>query len=335
MPSTSHDILGLGNAIVDVIARADDDMLVAEGLAKGSMTLVDDQQAERLYAKLGQTVLVSGGSAANTCAGVASLGARAAFIGKVSDDQLGASFRHDLNAAGVRFATPPASGGPGTGRCMILVTPDGERTMSTYLGASSGLGPDDVDPELVAASGTVFLEGYLWDPPAAKAAFRRAAEIAHGAGRKVALTLSDTFCVDRHRAEFLELMRSGAVDILLANEHEAKALYETGDTATAMAALAADAPLAVVTMSEKGAVVLSGLDRMAVPAHPVDRVVDATGAGDLFAAGFLVGLARGMSYGDAARLGAMAAAEVISHMGARPERRLDALAAEVGLAVPA
>jgi sugar/nucleoside kinase (ribokinase family) len=295
------------------------------------MALVDEARAEALYGKIGSTVLVSGGSAANTCAGVASLGGRAAFIGKVKDDALGKSFSHDLRAAGVHYATVPATEGASTARCTILVTPDGERTMNTFLGASQNLGPEDVDPELVQASQFVYLEGYLWDPPRAKEAFRRAAEIAHAAGRTVALTLSDAFCVDRYRAEFLDLLRSGAVDLVFANESEAKSLYETADFDTAVAGLRADARSAVVTRSEKGSLVVTRGETLAVPAHPIAQLVDATGAGDLFAAGFLTAVAKGMSETDAARLGALAAAEVIQHMGARPERRLAELAAEAGL----
>jgi sugar/nucleoside kinase (ribokinase family) len=331
MTATRFDVVGLGNAIVDVLARAEDSDLVREGLSKGTMALIDEPRAEALYAKLGDTVLMSGGSAANTINGVASLGGRAAFIGKVKDDALGRSFAHDLRATGVHFSTPAATDGASTARCMIMVTPDGERTMNTFLGASQGLGPDDVDRAVVAASGIVYLEGYLWDPPAAKEAFRRAADIAHEAGRQVALTLSDVFCVDRHRAEFLDLLRSGKVDIVFANESEAKALYETSDFDAAVGGLRGDARLSVVTRSEKGCLIVSREGNRAVNASPVERVVDATGAGDLFAAGFLTGLAKGLSHEDSARLGALAAAEVISHMGARPEARLLDLARENGL----
>jgi sugar/nucleoside kinase (ribokinase family) len=333
MTATRFDVVGLGNAIVDVLARAEDDDLVREGLQKGTMALIDEPRAEALYARLGQTVLMSGGSAANTINGVASLGARAAFIGKVKDDELGRSFAHDLRATGVHFSTAAAKDGASTARCMIMVTPDGERTMNTFLGASQGLGPDDVDAEIVSASGIVYLEGYLWDPPAAKDAFRRAADIAHKAGRQVALTLSDVFCVDRHRAEFLDLVRSGKVDIVFANESEARALYETADFESAVAGFRSDAKLAVVTRSEKGSLIVTRESTRAVNASPVERVVDATGAGDLFAAGFLTGLAKGLSHEDSARLGALAAAEVISHMGARPETSLRDLARQNGMTV--
>ncbi|GGE29000.1 adenosine kinase [Agaricicola taiwanensis] len=335
MTTSRFDVTALGNAIVDILARAEESDLVREGMVKGSMSLIDEARAEALYPAIGPTVLVSGGSAANTCAGVASLGGKAAFIGKVRNDALGVSFTHDIRAAGVHFTTAPAEEGPTTARCYILVTPDGERTMNTFLGASQHLGPDDVDPAIITDSQFIYLEGYLWDPPAAKLAFRRAAEIAHGAGRKVALSLSDSFCVGRYRAEFIELLRSGTVDVLFANEGEAMSLYETDDVVTALANLAKDAPVAVMTRSEKGAVVASGSSRVQVAAHPIERVVDATGAGDLFAAGFLTGLSRGSSHAEAARLGALCAAEILSHMGARPETSLKTLAAESGLFVAA
>jgi adenosine kinase len=274
---------------------------------------------------------ISGGSAANTIAGVASLGGRAAFIGKVKDDTLGRTFTHDIRAAGVHFATPPAPEGLATGRCYVLVTPDGERTLNTYLGAAQNLQPEDVDDETVAAAAITYLEGYLWDPRHAKEAFRKAAAIAHQAGRLVALSLSDSFCVDRWRAEFLELMRAGTVDLLFANESELHSLYQTADFDTALRALRADARLAVVTRSEKGCVVVTRECTEAVPAFPIERVVDTTGAGDLFAAGFLFGVARGLELAAAARIGALAAAEVIQHLGARPATSLQALAAEHGL----
>jgi sugar/nucleoside kinase (ribokinase family) len=333
--TTSYDVLGLGNAIIDVLARVEDDLLVSEGLHKGSMALIDEARAAHLYSKIGGTILISGGSAANTCAGVASLGGRAAFIGKVRDDALGTSFAHDIRTAGVHFATPAATSGPATASSTILVTPDGERTMNTFLGASQHLRPEDVDADLVRASGTVYLEGYLWDPPAAKEAFLRASEIAHAAGREVALSLSDLFCVDRYRAEFLDLIRTGKVDLVFANEAEAKALYGTADFSTALDALRNDAKAAVVTRSEQGALVVTREETLAIPAHPVERVVDATGAGDLFAAGVLAGLARGLSPRDAAHLGALAAAEVLSHMGARPQQDLAYLATQAGLFEPA
>ncbi len=330
MTNTRYDVLALGNAIVDVLARVEDDLLVSEKLAKGSMALIDEARAKALYEKIGPSVYVSGGSAANTCAGVASFGARAAFIGKVRDDELGTAFTHDIRAAGVHFTTPPAHEGPSTASSTILVTPDGERTMNTFLGASQHLGPDDVDPELVRASGTIYLEGYLFDPPEAMNAFQRAADIAHEAGRKVAITLSDSFCVERHRADFLAFIRAKKVDLVFANEHEAKALYETADFATALEALRNDASEAVVTRSELGAVFVKGQDTVHVPAHPIERVVDATGAGDLYAAGVLTGFARGFDFAQSGRLGALAAAEILSHIGARPQRNLASFAAENG-----
>ncbi len=333
MPASRYDVLGIGNAIVDVIARADDDFLLAHGMHKGGMALIDEERAAKIYAAMGPAVESSGGSAANTIVGVASFGARAAFVGKVKEDELGRTFAHDIGAARVAFDTKPAKHGPSTARCYIMVTPDGERTMNTYLGAAQDLRPEDIDEAAVSASEVVYLEGYLWDPPQAKAAFVKAAEIAHKAGRRVALTLSDAFCVDRYRGEFLDLLRTGTVDLVFANEHELRSLYETADFAVATLALQKDAKLAVVTRSEKGCVVVTPEEIHAVPAAPVELVSDVTGAGDLFAAGFLVGLARGKDHRLAAQLGALAAAEVIQHIGARPAVSLQALAAENGLPV--
>jgi adenosine kinase len=328
-----YDVLGIGNAIVDVIARAEDDFLVAQGMNKGSMTLIDEARAQAIYAAMGPAMESSGGSAANTIVGVASFGARAAFVGKVKDDELGQAFAHDIRAAGVAFETPPASDGPSTARSYIMVTPDGERTMNTYLGAAQDLHPNDIDEAQVASAAVTYLEGYLWDPPHAKDAFVKAAGIAHKAGRRVALTLSDSFCVDRYRGEFLDLIRKGLVDIVFANERELHSLYETADFDTAVKVLRGEARLAVVTRSEKGCVVVSREAVEAVPAEPVGKVVDVTGAGDLFAAGFLVGLARGRDHRTSARLGGLAAAEVIQHIGARPAVSLKARAAENRLAV--
>ena len=333
MTAPRYDVLGIGNAIVDVIARAEDDFLVAQGMHKGTMALIDQARAETIYQAMGPAVESSGGSAANTIVGVASFGSRAAFVGKVKDDELGRAFAHDIRAARVAFDTKPAGDGPSTARCYIMVTPDGERTMNTFLGAAQDLKPADIDETKVASAALVYLEGYLWDPPQAKEAFVKAAAIAHKAGRRVALTLSDAFCVDRYRAEFLALIRKGTVDIIFANEHELHSLYETADFDTAVKALRHDAKLAVVTRSEKGCVVVTRKTVEAVQAMPIDHLVDVTGAGDLFAAGFLVGLARGKDNRTAARLGALAAAEVIQHIGARPAVSLKALAAENGLPV--
>ncbi|MGA9083383.1 MAG: adenosine kinase [Pseudolabrys sp.] len=333
MTTLRYDVLGIGNAIVDVIARAEDDFLVAQGMHKGTMALIDEVRAQAIYAAMGPAVESSGGSAANTIVGVASFGARAAFIGKVRDDELGRTFAHDIRAASVAFDTKPANNGPSTARCYIMVTPDGERTMNTYLGAAQDLKPGDIDDSQVAVAAVTYLEGYLWDPPQAKEAFVKAAGIAHKAGRRVALTLSDAFCVDRYRAEFLDLIRKGIVDIVFANERELHSLYETADFDSAVKALRGEAKLAVVTRSEKGCVVISKGAVEAVAAEPVEQVADVTGAGDLFAAGFLVGLARGKDHRTAARLGALAAAEVIQHIGARPAVSLKARADESGLTV--
>ena len=333
MTAPRYDVLGIGNAIVDVIARAEDDFLVAHGMHKGTMALIDQARAEKIYQAMGPAVESSGGSAANTIVGVASFGGHAAFVGKVKDDELGRAFAHDIRAARVAFETKPAGDGPSTARCYIMVTPDGERTMNTFLGAAQDLKPADIDEAKVASAALIYLEGYLWDPPQAKEAFVKAAAVAHKAGRRVALTLSDAFCVDRYRAEFLDLIRKGTVDIVFANEHELHSLYETADFDTAVKALRHDAKLAVITLSEKGCVVVTRKTVEVVQAMPIDRVVDVTGAGDLFAAGFLVGLARGKDHRTAARLGALAAAEVIQHIGARPAVSLKALAAENGLPV--
>ncbi|MGC1776318.1 MAG: adenosine kinase [Xanthobacteraceae bacterium] len=331
MTSARYDVLGIGNAIVDVIARAEEDFLIAQGMHKGTMALIDEARAHAIYDAMGPAVETSGGSAANTIVGLASLGARTAFIGKTKDDGLGRAYSHDIRAAGVSFPTTPAAAGPSTGRCYVLVTPDGERTMNTFLGAAQDLQPADIDADAVAASAILYLEGYLWDPKNAKAAFLKAAKIAHQSGRKVALSLSDAFCVGRWRDEFLQLMRSRTVDLIFANEAELHSLYQTSDFNTAVAALRADIDVAVVTRSADGCVVIGGDAAEAVSAFPVERVVDTTGAGDLFAAGFLFGVARGADDRTCGRLGALAAAEVIQHMGARPEASLRDLARENGL----
>ena len=335
MTETRFDVLCLGNAIVDVLSTVEDDFLVAKKVTKGSMTLIDQPRAEELYAAMGPATIISGGSGANTAVGIASLGARAAFIGKVRTDEVGALFTHDIRATGVHFATEAALSGPATARSFILVTPDGQRSMNTYLGACQNLDGTDVDPDLVRASAITYLEGYLWDPPAAKEAFKRAAAIAHEAGRKVAITLSDSFCVDRYRAEFLELIRSRTVDIVFANESELHALYQAADFETAAAAVGAECDLAVVTRGADGSLVITRDGATAYQAAPIGELVDTTGAGDLFAAGFLAGLARGADHRTCAALGALAAAEVIQHLGARPAKKLADLAAQQGLAAGA
>ena len=329
-PSTRFDVLTIGNAIVDVIARTDDDFLVAQSLVKGSMRLIDPEEAERLYGLMNSTIEMSGGCAGNTAAGVASFGQRVAFIGKVADDHLGRVFRHDIRAIGVEFNTDALLEGTPTARSMILVTPDGERTMNTYLGACQHLTVADIDADMISAAKIIYLEGYLWDPPAAKDAFRRAAEIAHAAGRRVAITLSDSFCVDRFRDEFLDLLRTGTVDIVFANEAEAKSLYQTADFDSAVAGLRADAKLSAITLGSRGALVVTHDETHHVPVSPVENFVDTTGAGDLFAAGFLAGLSRDESLTNCAVLGGIAAGEIISHYGARPQASLRELARQNG-----
>ena len=333
MFSAKYDVLGIGNAIFDILVQADESFLGHHGMIKGGMALIDEARAASIYQDMGPAVEMSGGSAANTIVGVANLGARAAYVGKVKDDQIGRMYTHDIRAAGVAFETRPALDGPATGCSYILVTPDGERTMNTYLGAAQELTPDDIDAVQIAASSVIYLEGYLWDPKNAKDAFVKASTIAHQAGRQVALTLSDSFCVDRYRGEFLELMRGGTVDLVFANEAELRSLYQTSDFDAALAQLRGDAKLAVVTRSEKGCVVASSGGVIAVPAFPVQRMVDTNGAGDLFAAGFLFGLVRNAGYEAAGRLGALAAAEVIQHIGARPLASLKELAKANGLPV--
>jgi sugar/nucleoside kinase (ribokinase family) len=333
MTDAKYDVLAIGNAIFDIFAQTDEKFLADHGMAKGSMALIDEARAASIYRDMGPATEVSGGSGANTIVGVAGFGARAAFIGKVKADQIGGLYTHDIRAAGVAYETKAAEAGPATGCSYILVTPDGERTMNTYLGAAQDLMPSDIDPAQIEASRIVYLEGYLWDPQNAKEAFVKAATIAHGAGRKVALTLSDSFCVDRYRDEFLDLMRKGTVDLIFANESELHSLYQTSDFDTALKQLGKDTKLGVVTRSEKGCVVVSNDGVVAAPAFPVQKLVDTTGAGDLFAAGFLFGLVRNASYENAGRLGALAAAEVIQHIGARPLVSLKDLARQNGLPV--
>ncbi|MBX3523324.1 MAG: adenosine kinase [Xanthobacteraceae bacterium] len=331
MSSTRYDVIGIGNAIVDVLSHSDDNFLARQKMPKGSMSLIDEPRAEAIYNAMGPVIECSGGSAANTIVGVAMLGGSAAFIGKVKDDELGATFARDIRASNVAFSTPLATDGPATARSFILVTPDGQRTMNTYLGAAQDLSSDDISVDEIRSAKVLYLEGYLWDPKQAKAAFIKAAEIAHDNDRTVALTLSDAFCVDRYRKEFLQLIRNRTVDLIFANEAELKSLYETGDFDAAVEALRKDVSIAVVTRSEEGAMVVTGDTIEAVPAFPVERVVDTTGAGDLFAAGFLYGFAKGMPHTSSLKLGALCAAEIISHIGARPERNLRDLANENGL----
>lgn len=311
------DVIGIGNALVDILSHADDALLARQGLVKGTMHLVDEARAHDLYAAMGPGVEMSGGAAANTVVGVASFGGRAHYVGKVRDDQLGEVFGHDLRATGVGYDTPPAVSGPPTGRCLILVTPDAQRTMSTFLGASVRLGPRDVDERLIARGKILYLEGYLFDPPEAQEAFRTAAAIAHRAGRKVALTLSDPFCVGRHRDAFLDLVEHH-VDILFANEAEIGALYQVDDFDAALVRVRGHCEVAALTRSAKGSVLVGDGRVHAVDADPVDAVVDTTGAGDLYAAGVLYGLSQGLDLPTCGRLGSLAAAEVIAHVGARP-----------------
>jgi sugar/nucleoside kinase (ribokinase family) len=331
MAAPTIDVVGIGNAIVDVLAQADDSFVQQENLAKGTMALIDEARAQALYGRMGAGIEASGGSAANTIAGIASLGGKAGYIGKVADDVLGGVFAHDLRAAGVHYETPPLKGGPATARCLILVTPDAQRTMGTFLGASVEFQPGDIDRALIESAQITYLEGYLFDRQSAKEAFRQAAALAHQAGRKVSLTLSDPFCVDRHRADFRDLIR-GHVDVLFANEAEICSLYETKNFAEAAATIRNEAEIAVLTRSEKGAVVVTAKQQTEVPAAPVARVVDTTGAGDLFAAGFLYGFTRDKGMEHCAKLGALCAAEIISHFGARPAAKLVELAAKAGLA---
>ncbi|HEY1613139.1 MAG TPA: adenosine kinase [Rhizomicrobium sp.] len=314
------DVVGIGNAIVDIIAHADDGFLARQGMQKGGMTLIDEARAEALYAAMGPAMQLSGGSAGNTIAGLASLGARTGYIGKVKADTLGGIFRHDITAAGVHFHTQAATDGPATARCMIFVTPDAQRTMNTFLGAAVNLTPPDVDEALIAAARITYLEGYLYDPPQAREAFHRAADIAHAAGRKVALSLSDSFCVERYRAQFRDLLHRH-VDYVFANESELTALFETGFDES-LKALTELVEVAAVTRGAQGSVIAAKAETIAVAAAPVTQVIDTTGAGDLYAAGFLFGLVRDKPLAQCGRLASLAAAEIISHYGARPETPL-------------
>lgn len=332
MASTARfDVVAIGNAIVDVIARADDALITAEGLTKGSMRLIDADEAERLYAAMGPAIEMSGGSAANTLAGMAALGQRCSFIGQVADDQLGHVFTHDLRALGVAYETPPLAEGAPTARCLILVTPDGQRTMNTFLGASHLLDQAMIDEAWIADSDILYLEGYLWDPELSRAAMRRAIDVARGAGRKVAFTLSDAFIIDRHGDDFRKLIAEGLFDILFANEVEISALAGNDDFEGAVASIAAQVPLLVVTRGAHGAIAIQGGMRTEVGAEPIDEVVDTTGAGDLFAAGFLSGQAQGRSVADCLTMGAVCAREIIAQIGPRAQTDLKAkVAARLG-----
>ena len=330
MTETRYDVTAIGNAIVDIIGRCDDSYLTKIGAAKGSMRLVDADAISAIYAGMGPAVEISGGSAANTMAGVASFGGKAGFIGRVADDEFGRIFSHDIRSIGVAFNSVPVANAMPTSRSLILVSPDGERTMNTFLGISTDIDHGALDRGLIRDSAILYLEGYLFDRPDAKAAFREALSEAKRAGRKVALTLSDSFCVDRHRAEFLGLIRSG-VDILFANESEITSLYETANFDTAADYARRDTKLAVLTRSAKGSVIFADGQSTAIPADPVAKVIDTTGAGDLYAAGFLFGLSKGLGHEKSGRLASLSAAEIISHIGARPETNLAVLARQRGL----
>ena len=328
---SKFDVLTVGNAIVDILARCDDTFLGENGIIKGAMNLIDAERAELLYSKMGPAVEASGGSAGNTAAGIASLGGKAAYFGKVAEDQLGTIFQHDIRAQGVHYQTKPEGAHPPTARSMIFVTPDGERSMNTYLGACVDLGPEHVEPDVVAQSTVTYFEGYLWDPPRAKEAILDCARIAHENGREVSMTLSDPFCVGRYRAEFLDLMRSGTVDIVFANKQEALSLYETEDFDLALTRIAADCKLAAVTLSEEGAIIVRGDERVKIDAFAIPELVDTTGAGDLFASGFLYGYTQGRSLADCGKLGCLSAAIVIQQIGPRPMQSLKDAAARKGL----
>ncbi len=328
MTETRLDVLAIGDAVVDVIATAEDSFLVAEGLVKGSMQVLDADGATRLYAQMSQARETSGGSAANTMAGVAALGGRAGFVGQVAADQLGEIFAHDIRAHGVEFLTPARAGGEPTGRCLILVTPDAQRTMNTFRGAAHELDAGALDAEQIRGAAILYLEAYLWRSAGPRAAMEQAMAIAHEAGRKVAFTLSDIACIKPHRAEMIAMLEAGAIDLLFANENEITELADIADREQAIAAIQDKVPLLVVTCGSEGALAVENRRRASVPIARIGTgIVDTTGAGDLFAAGFLVGQAQGRSLEDSLRIGAIAAAEVISHFGARPEADLRALVA--------
>lgn len=327
MSNGNLDLVGIGNAIVDVLSKTVDDFLAANKINKGTMTLIEAEQAEALYAKMGPGMEISGGSAANTVAAFSSMSGKAGYIGKVANDQLGNVFRHDIKASGVAFETPALEDGPPTARCLILITPDAQRTMCTFLGACVWIAPSDLDEEMIKNAKVTYLEGYLFDRDRAKQTFRKACDISHGAGKKVSLTLSDPFCVERHRAEFLDLV-TGGVDILFANEAEIFSLYETHDLNEALVRTREACHLSVITRSEKGSIIVTDKDVIEVRAEPVAEVVDTTGAGDMYAAGFLYGYTQGRALQDCGRIASIAAAEVISHVGARPQADLRRLLQE-------
>ncbi len=326
-----YDVLCIGNAIVDIIAQCDEAFLADNGIIKGAMNLIDAERAELLYRRMGPALEASGGSAGNTAAGIASLGGRSAYFGKVSKDHLGEIFTHDIQAQGVAFDTKPLIGMPPTARSMIFVTPDGERSMNTYLGACVELGPEDVEADKAAGAAVTYFEGYLWDPPRAKEAIRLTAQHAHAAGRQVSMSLSDSFCVDRYRGEFLELMRSRTVDIIFANSHEIKSLYQTSSFDEALAQIRKDCRIAAVTRSEKGSVIVNGDDTFVIEATRINELVDTTGAGDLYAAGFLHGYTQGRDLKTCGDLGSLAAGLVIQQIGPRPRQNLKHEAEQAGL----
>ncbi|MFW2349610.1 adenosine kinase [Qipengyuania sp.] len=328
MTAPRYDVIAIGNAIVDVMAPCDEELIDELDLNKGGMTLVDEEGARRLYSAMGPAREISGGSAANTLAGMSALGAQCAFVGQVAKDQLGDVFTHDIRAVGIDFDTPARDGEPSTARCLIFVTPDGERTMNTFLGASQFLPPAALDDELIASAGILYLEGYLWDPEEPRSAMRRAIEVARKAGRKVAFTASESFVIERHGDDFRALIEEGQIDILFVNEHELATLTGTSDFDEGVAMVEGKVPVLVATRSARGAVGVAQGERVTIAAEPIDKVIDTTGAGDLFAAGFLTGHARGESLETCLRMGAICAAEIISHYGARSEADLKALVAE-------
>jgi sugar/nucleoside kinase (ribokinase family) len=328
---SQYDVLCIGNAIVDIIAQCDEAFLAENGIIKGAMNLIDMDRAGLLYSRMGPAIEASGGSAGNTAAGVASFGGRAAFFGKVSQDALGDIYYHDIRAQGVSFDTQPLPGEPPTARSMIFVTPDGERSMNTYLGACVELGPEDVEADKARGAKVTYFEGYLWDPPRAKEAIRLTASHAHAAGREVSMTLSDPFCVDRYRGEFLDLMRSGTVDIVFANSHEIRSLYQTASFEAALAAIRKDCKIAAVTRSEEGSVIVRGDETFLIDAIGIEELVDTTGAGDLYAAGFLHGYTTGRSLKECGDLGSLAAGLVIQQIGPRPRQNLRVEAEKAGL----